>query len=261
MPDTDRWLLPLLAAAVCAAAMAVMVTGVALVLGTTGHDWYAAWKLTLAEAMLFVGFDDYGVVNYRTADGETVSVERYRFAYRMLEPWRARGLILSLIADRAVLGACTGLAAYVLWLGAHGAAEISRRLRGRPPRPVVEPAPRFRPGRRGPGQHPDTWSENELVAALAKRSSKFAVLLMPGEEAERLTGCHRDAVAAAPANALPAPPARALLPPDTAELVGGKAGETGKAALADPENRPGTTREDNATGGKAGSRGPGQNFY
>ena len=239
--------------------MAVMVTGIALLLGTTGHDWYAAWKLTLAEAMLFVGFDNYGVVAYRTADGETVSVARHRLAYGMLEPWRARGLIFSLIADRAVLGACTGVATYVLWEGIRGAAEIWRRLRGRPPRPVVEPAPRFRPGYRGTGRHPDTWSESELVAALARRSSKFAVLLMPGEEAERLTGCHDDA--AAPDNALPAAPARALPPPDTAEFAGAKAGETGKPAPADPGTRPDTARADNSPGGKAGSRGPGQNFY
>ena len=55
MPDTDKWLLPLLAAGICAAGMAVLVAGIALALGTTGHDWYAAWKLTLVEAMLSVG--------------------------------------------------------------------------------------------------------------------------------------------------------------------------------------------------------------
>ena len=69
MPDTDKWLVPLVAAGICAAGMAVLVAGIALALGTTGHDWYAAWKLTLVEAMLGVGFSDYGLVDYRTADG------------------------------------------------------------------------------------------------------------------------------------------------------------------------------------------------
>ena len=50
--------------------MAVLVAGLALALGTTGHDWYAAWKFTLVEAMLTAGFSDYGVVEYRTAAGE-----------------------------------------------------------------------------------------------------------------------------------------------------------------------------------------------
>ena len=93
MPDTDKWLVPLVAAGICAAGMAVLVAGIALALGTTGHDWYAAWKLTLVEAMLTAGFDDYGVVEYCTAAGETLSVERYRLAYVMDEAWLARRLI------------------------------------------------------------------------------------------------------------------------------------------------------------------------
>ena len=66
MPDTDKWLRLLVVAGICAAGMAVLVAGIALALGTTGHDWYAAWKFTLVEAMLTVGFSDYGVVEYRT---------------------------------------------------------------------------------------------------------------------------------------------------------------------------------------------------
>ena len=42
----------LLVAALCTAAMAVLVTGIALALGTTGHDWYAAWKLTVIANMV-----------------------------------------------------------------------------------------------------------------------------------------------------------------------------------------------------------------
>ena len=96
--------MPLAAAGICAAGMAVLVAGIALALGTTGHDWYAAWKYTLAEAMLTVGFSDYGLVDYRTADGRTVTVERYRLAHVMNEAWSARRMIFSLAADRAVLG-------------------------------------------------------------------------------------------------------------------------------------------------------------
>ena len=53
--------------------MAVLVAGLALALGTAGHDWYAAWKFTLVEAMLTAGFSDYGVVEYSAAFDQTIS--------------------------------------------------------------------------------------------------------------------------------------------------------------------------------------------
>ena len=42
----------LLFAAIGIAAMTVLVTGVALLRDTTGHDWYAARKLTVTEVMI-----------------------------------------------------------------------------------------------------------------------------------------------------------------------------------------------------------------
>ncbi|MCY4480335.1 MAG: hypothetical protein OXB97_10605, partial [Rhodospirillales bacterium] len=42
--------------AVCTVAMPVLLTGLALVRDTTGHDWYAARKLTATQAMLAIGF-------------------------------------------------------------------------------------------------------------------------------------------------------------------------------------------------------------
>ena len=42
------------------AAMAVLVSGILLGRTTTSHDWYAAGKLTLIEAMLAVGFMSMG---------------------------------------------------------------------------------------------------------------------------------------------------------------------------------------------------------
>ncbi len=167
MIDHDRWLIPLVLAGLCTAAMAVLVAGIALALGTTGHDWHAAWKLTLVEAMLAIGFSDHGLVEYHMAAGETVTVARYRLAYVMHEPWRARRLILSLAADRAVLGACTGLALVALWLAVRAAAGLRRLWNGRGA--VVERAPRARPGHAGRMRRPEMWSDGKPVEALVRR--------------------------------------------------------------------------------------------
>ncbi len=207
MIDHDRWLTPLVLAGLCTAAMAVLVVGIALALGTTGHDWYAAWKLTLIEAMLGLGFSDHGLVEYRTAAGETVTVARYRLAYVMHEPWRARRLIVSLAADRAVLGACTGLALVALWLAVRASAGLRRLWNGRGA--VVERAPRARPGHSDRMRRPDMWSDGELIEALARRG-RLGVLPASASEAEWLADGSPARTPGAP------PPAQSLPPPATA---------------------------------------------
>ena len=192
MPDTGKWFLPLAAAGVCAAGMAVLVAGIALALGTTGHDWYAAWNLTLVEAMMAIGFDDYGLVEYRTAAGETVSVARYRLAYVMHEAWSARRMIMSLAADRAVLGACTGLSLFAMWLGVRAAVRLRRFWGGHTA--VVEPAQRVGSGYAGRMERPEDWSDGELIATLARRSGRFGLLLVSPGEVERLARIGGDAV-------------------------------------------------------------------
>ncbi len=248
MPDAGRWLMPLAAAGICAAGMAVLVAGIALALGTTGHDWYAAWKYTLAEAMLTVGFSDHGLVDYRTADGRTLTVERYRLAHVMNEAWSARRLIFSLAADRAVLGACTGLALSGMWMGAHAAARLRRFAGGRGA--VIEPAPRVRPGYAGRMRQPDHWTDEELMAALARRRGRLGVLLVPADEFERLTGAGGGGPPATPPDPPDSlPPARTpgLPPPESAE----PAGETAvpaNPAPAGPGTRPDTTKADQPAG-------------
>ena len=262
MPDTDKWLLPLVAAGICAAGMAVQVAAIALALGTTGHDWYAAWKLTLVEAMLTAGFDDYGLVEYRTADGETVAVERYRLVYVMHEAWLARRLIFSLAADRAVLGACTGLALFAMWMGVRAAVRLRQFASGRGT--VVEPTPRVRRGYAGRMHYPDNWSDGELIAALARRSGKMGVLLVPAAEVERLAGGGNNAAgqAATPREALPPARAPGLSPPQNAE-PGGEAAVPAKPAPAHPGSRPDTTEADDPSESStvARRREPGEQFF
>ena len=243
MPDTDKWLLPLVAAGICAAVMAVLVAGVALALGTTGHDWYAAWKFTMVEAMLTIGFDDYGLVEYRTADGETITVERYRFAYVLPEAWLARRQIFSLAADRAALGACIGLALFGMWLVARMVLRLRQRVSGRGA--VVEPAPRVRPGYAGRMRQPDDWSDGELIGALARRSGRLGVLLVSTDEVERLAGVGGDAIgsSAMPPDSLPPARKLGLSPPQSAEQAD-EAAVPAKPAPVDPGSRRDTTKVD-----------------
>ena len=262
MPDTDKWLLPLVAAGICAAVMAVLVAGIALAFATTGHDWYAAWKFTLVETMLGVGFDDYGLVEYRTADGETVTVERYSLAYVMDEAWLARRQIFSLAADRAVLGACAGLALFGMWMAVRMALRLRRLESGRGR--VVEPAPRVRPGYAGRMRRPDDWSDGELIAALAHQSGRLGVLLVSPDEVERLAGGGGDVTGPSAKLRESLPPAQTpgLSPPESAEPVGETA-VPAKSAPADPGSSPDTTKADKPTGDKsvARRREPGEQFF
>ncbi len=254
--------MPLVAAGICAAGMAVLVAGIALALGTTGHDWYAAWKFTLVEAMLTVGFSDNGVVEYRTAAGETITVRRYQFAYWMSEAWWARRQIFSLAADRAVLGACTGLALFAIWMAVGAASRLRRFVGGR--RPVVEPAPRARRGYAGRMGHPDGWSDGELIAALARRGGRVGVLLVSPADVERLAGGGGDATGQSPTPRASLPPGRApALPSPERSKPAGEAEVPANPAPADPGSRPDTAKADKPTGGKAVARmrEPGESLF
>jgi len=253
MPDTDKWLLPLVVAGICAAGMAVLVAGIALALGTTGHDWYAAWKFTLVEAMLTFGFSDYGLVEYRTADGDTVIVKRYQLAYVMDEAWQARRQIFSLAANRALLGACTGLALFALWLVVRMALRLRRLESGRGT--AVEPAPRVRPGYAGRMRRPDDWSDSELTAALARRSGRLGVLLVSPDEVERLAGGGDASAVQSAILRESLPPARTpgLSATEGAEPAVGAA-VPAKPAPAGPGSRPDTTKTDKPAGDRAVAR-------
>ena len=253
--------MPLLVAGICAAGMAVLVAGIALALGTTGHDWYAAWKFTLVEAMLTVGFSDYGFVEYRTAAGETITVHRYQLAYRMSEAWWARRQIFSLAADRAVLGACTGLVLFAIWMGVGAASRLRRFVGGR--RPAVEPAPRSPRGYAGRMEHPDGWSDGDLIAALARRGGRVGMLLVSPAEVERLAG-GGGATGQSPSPQASLPPGRApALPSPESSKPAGEAAVPANPAPADPGSRAGTAKADKPSGGKAVARKrePGESLF
>lgn len=107
--------------------MTLAVPVILLARSTTGHDWYAARKLTVAEAMIAVGFSNTTTVAYRNADGVTWNIIRAAVAV-FPSAVKARRRILAAIGDGVMLGAGVGGTVFCLML--LGAAGQGRR--GRP---------------------------------------------------------------------------------------------------------------------------------
>ena len=124
------------------AAMTVLVPGVLLAHGTTGHDWYAAGELTRAKAMLFVGFSEYTQVPYRTPYGDIWTLPRI-VLIEMDSAIRARQRILTTIGDGILLaGGVGGTVFCLMLLGAAGRLRQDRRgllARTVEPRPLAYP--------------------------------------------------------------------------------------------------------------------------
>ena len=97
------------------AAMTLAVPVILLARGTTGYDWYAARKLTVAEAMLAVGFGKYTTVAYRRADGDAWNIVRVAVA-EFPSAVEARRRILAAIGHGVMLGAGFGGTVFCLML-------------------------------------------------------------------------------------------------------------------------------------------------
>ena len=227
MRDTfERLWTTLLAVALCTAAMAVLVTGIALALGTTAHDWYAAGKVTLAEALIAVGFDEFALTEYRKADGETVRISRYRLT--LGEAWAVRAELLSMAVDRTVLGAWAGFVVGILCLW------VSKAIW---PSPTVRVEAVHRPAAmRGP--YRPAWPAGAGPVRPAAGGERTGLLVVSEAEFESLL---RRAGGIGPAGTAPAGLVQALPPADAPEQPGGKADE------------------DNP--GPESGAGDGQNFY
>ena len=68
--EPGLWRQGLVAGTAGAVSMAILACAVALARDTTGHDWYAAAKITVADLTIGVGFDEDAPVEYRNANGE-----------------------------------------------------------------------------------------------------------------------------------------------------------------------------------------------
>ena len=134
--DPGLWRQGLVAATAGAVSMALLACTVALVRDTTGHDWYAAYKITVADVTIGVGFDEDAPVEYRNADGEVESVSRFRLTHSLEARWAREG-ILEAAWNGATLGALSGFGGALLCLALVWRSMEDRRGR----RPANEPAP------------------------------------------------------------------------------------------------------------------------
>jgi len=157
--DAELWRQAVAAGTAGAVSMAILGCAVALARDTTGHDWYSAYKLTLAELAVGAGFDGDAPVEYRNADGAVETVSRSALTYRFRVRW-AREDILDAAWDGATLGALCGFGGALLCLvlirrslddlrtrrpaygpaAAPGRAPTDRSPVSEPPRPA-KPAP------------------------------------------------------------------------------------------------------------------------
>ena len=137
MIDLDRLRRSLVLGALGAAAMALLLPSLALTRYTTAHDWYASRKVSVAQALIFVGFDERASTKYRLSDGRTVTWLRDGVA-TYPAALRSRSHILAVIGDNILLGACAGfVVAFALTgllnLARHEPAGVSRTPARRSP--------------------------------------------------------------------------------------------------------------------------------
>ena len=109
--DRGAWVRALLAASL----MWALACAFALAWDTTGHDWYATGKLTLAELLTGLGFDDRAPVEYRTRAGSVVMLTRDGLMYNG-DALLARDHLLRTAAKAARFGAWFGLGGALLFL-------------------------------------------------------------------------------------------------------------------------------------------------
>ena len=235
------------------AAMTLAVPVILLARGTTGHDWYAARKLTAAEAMLAVGFSKTTTVAYRRADGDTWNIVRAAVA-QFPSAVEARRRILAAIGDGVMLGAGVGGTVFCLML--LGAAGHGRRGRPGTALEPVEYPYRHLPSA-GPAGRVADWVRPSLRA-------RIALLVASPAELERvlaLLGHKRrpgfvdlpepDGAEPADANGeLLERTETPSLPPTESCNQGAEAAVPAKPAPADPGTRPDKPKPVDPTGNK-----------
>ena len=132
--DPDAWISALLIVTVWVVFLSALACAVALVRDTTGHDWYATGKLSFAELLIAIGFDENARTEYRTSGEEVLSLTRADLTYNgnaLLARWR----VLRTARQSAELGACCGLGGALLWYWL-----IVLRNRGQARLPAREPS-------------------------------------------------------------------------------------------------------------------------
>ena len=175
--DLDAWIRALLVVTAGVVTMSALACAVALARDTTGHDWYATGRVTVAELPIGFVFDDSARTEYRNWRGEVLSLTREELRHNA-DALFARRHVLRTARKAAELGACCGFGGALLCL------VLFRRQDRRWPQNAVgvpvsgqpvatQPAPTA-PAREPPGRAPDSASPGpgKAEAAGARDSGK-----------------------------------------------------------------------------------------
>ncbi len=248
------------------AAMTLAVPVILLARGTTGHDWYAAGKLTVAEVMLAVGFSEYASVAYRRKSGDTWNISRTVFVE--FEPaLEARRRILATVGDGVMLGAGVGGTVFCLMLlGAGG--QVRRGRTGT----ALEPAgyPYRHPPTAGPAGRIADWVRPGLRARIALLAvspaelERLLALLGPARRPGFIDLPGPDGVVPMEADGQHLERTETpSLPPVENDELNTDAAVPATPTPADPGSRPDTTNTDQPAGDRAVARGrePGEQFF
>ena len=202
MIDLDRLRRALVLGALGAAATALLLPALAALRYTDAHDWYAARKVSVAQALIFVGFDERAATRYRLSDGRTVTWLREGMA-TYPAALRSRSHILAVIVDNILLGTIAG---FVVVFTLSGLLNLARYEPAR-----IARAPARRPS--GAERRPGFLAEVPPYAAHEpNRVPARATPPAPAPEAERAVSSSTAAVRPRPNVPVPSPE-----PPETRE--------------------------------------------
>ena len=113
--DPEFWRQAVVAGMAGAVSTAILACTVALARDTTGHDWYSAYKVTIADLMIGAGFDEDAPVEFRREDGTVETVSRWHLGHDFDARW-ARDRILEAAWQGATLGGLSGFGGALLCL-------------------------------------------------------------------------------------------------------------------------------------------------
>ena len=125
--DPDMWSRAVLVATIGVVSLAALASAVALARDTTGHDWHATRKLTVAELLIWMGFDENVPTEYRTWRGEVLTLTRDGLTSNG-DALVARGYLLRTARKAAELGACCGFGGALLCLALIRRPRDERRV-------------------------------------------------------------------------------------------------------------------------------------
>ena len=126
--DLDTWVRPLLVCTTGIVSMSMLACILSLVRDTTGHEWYASGKLTGAEILIDVGFDDRARAEYRTEDSAILPLTNGDLKYNS-EALLAPNHLHRTATNAAELGAWCGFGSTLLCLVLIPGPKEERRVR------------------------------------------------------------------------------------------------------------------------------------